>query len=119
MENEKQGKLAPIFAEGYKCTTHEEKCEISQSLPQNQGDLTPPTKLYLLELEFTAYGYKYSQVLKTDEIVIYQAQDESITFFEIFKPRIKPVTPIFALRRQIAEGYTHFEKYPSSSDFGS
>ena len=120
MFNDERGSQSHDFPEDDKYIIREEKCEISPTLTPNQGDLTPPAKLYPLELEFTTHGYDYRQILRTKEIVIYQAQDDSITFYEIFKPRVRAITPNnVALSRQFAEGYTHAEQYPSNSDFGS
>lgn len=52
MENEKQGKLAPIFAEGYKCTTQGEKSEQRATIKALRRELEETRKVRDKALSF-------------------------------------------------------------------
>lgn len=73
-----------------------------------------------LKTEFDKNGYRYRQVLKTDRVVIYKAQDlnGSFCFYEVFEPKIDNLRDNAIHNAIRAQGFDSYEIYPGNENFG-
>lgn len=114
MFNPKLAISATKIVEGYKCTIKREKCDCSANSNGKNG-----YSIAFLQETFSRLGYTYTQIVKNPDVVIYRVEDNTECYFEIFKSKVRVLVEGWGNSQQIAEGYTHAERYPEDNAFGT
>lgn len=77
-----------------------------------------------LDLNEVRNGYLMTRVFNEGEYSIYQRVDKTthhpLSGFELIKIRTKKCNPdTYSGKKYLSQGYTHYEAYPTTNEFGS